>query len=98
MCSPYLRQGLGFPGGSGPGASAFDAFAATGGAGHGGFGGLSSSSSSGGQYYGSLAQPQSLGSGSGASTQVVGSAGGSALRLDVSGNTRVDGRIVFDGQ
>lgn len=73
-----------------------------GGAGHGGYGGNGGSGVSiaaGGNAYGSMLSPTSLGSGGGASGSTnAGGTGGGALRLNFDGNLTLNGEITADGR
>ncbi|MFT4310174.1 MAG: hypothetical protein ACMXYC_00930 [Candidatus Woesearchaeota archaeon] len=67
-----------------------------GGAGHGGFGGFGGHLS-GGLLYGSLTEPQSLGSSGGGINNRRGGHGGGAVRLQVNGVLDVEGAITANG-
>jgi hypothetical protein len=67
------------------------------GGGHGGLGGGSRSGAAGGQHYGSLLEPTSLGSQGGDASGGPGTAGGGAVRLVVDGNLTLNGRLSADG-
>lgn len=67
------------------------------GGGYGGMGGHSNTGGQGGGHYGVLDQPISLGSQGGNGSGGAGAAGGGAIRLVVTGNLVVDGRLTADG-
>ncbi|MBL9137478.1 MAG: caspase family protein [Verrucomicrobiales bacterium] len=67
------------------------------GAGHGGEGGRGVTGPIGGESYGSITDPVSLGSQGGSGDGGAGGAGGGAIRLTVNGTLTVDGRISSEG-
>jgi hypothetical protein len=84
----------GYAPGEGPGAGV-DAYHA-GGAGHAGAGGDADEGAAGGSTYGSFSAPVTLGSGGGVGFG-SGGAGGGAIRLALTGDLIVDGRVSADG-
>jgi hypothetical protein len=105
-----IADGMGYAGGSGPGAGKTytSSYAYIGGGG--GYGGYGASGGGttlayGGTTYGSVASPTEFGSGGGGSGYVIitsqpplaGGAGGGAIRLVVTGTLQVDGRISARG-
>lgn len=89
-------RGYPFDGNRGPGAGALGTWAGPG-AGHGGIGGHSASGSEGGANYGSILQPTALGSQGGDGNEGPGTAGGGAIRLNVTGTLDVEGRLSASG-
>ncbi|MBA4146834.1 MAG: carboxypeptidase regulatory-like domain-containing protein [Verrucomicrobia bacterium] len=94
--------GAGFGGGFGPGAglsrttnSPYTYTNGSGG-GHGGYGGMSVSAASGGNIYGTVLTPATLGSGGGAGNG-AGGWGGGLGRITVGNLLRVDGAVTADG-
>ena len=86
----------GYKGGEGTGQGE-DSTSYAGGAGHGGNGGRSISGA-GGEAYGSLAEPSTIGSGGGTrSTNYTGGSGGGAVKLTVNGQLTLEGDILADG-
>ena len=69
-----------------------------GGGGHAGFGAPSFAGAVGGNAYGSITGPTTAGSDGGGSQITIGGQGGRALRLNVTGTLRSDGRISADGR
>ena len=105
-----IADGLGYAGGSGPGAGKVytSSYAYIGGGGgYGGYGasGGGNTPAYGGITYGSAASPTEFGSGGGGNGYVIitsqpplaGGAGGGAIRLSVTGTLQVDGRISARG-
>jgi len=85
--------------GDGPGGGGNVKWTQTGGGGgHGGRGGTGSTDAPGGDAYGSVTAPVTLGSGGGGTGSVRGGYGGGAMRLDVKGTLRVDGAIRSNGE
>ena len=89
--SKITSDGQGYAAGRGPGAGAGGYCWAKGPS----YGGYGNGSSGGGSIYGSVYEPDALGSGSG--TQYGGSKGGGAIKLVVSGTTTVNGTISSNG-
>jgi hypothetical protein len=91
-------DGSGYPvdGERGPGTGVRKNWGGSGG-GHGGWGGASVTGAAGGQDYGSVLEPTTLGSQGGDSDAGGGAAGGGAIRLVVGGKLRVDGRLSVNG-
>ena len=82
----------------GAGAGVFSSVVGSG-AGHGGCGGSGISganSAAGGNYFGSILSPTSLGSGGRSAGVYAGGPGGGAVRLIVNGNLQLDGKISAD--
>ena len=95
-----VADGRGYGGGAGPGHGNASGNPATGsGAGFGGSGGQggSSSASTAGTSYGSLQQPNWLGSGGGMGNGGVGASGGGRITLVAGGTMRVDGTVSANG-
>ncbi len=88
-------SGKGYTAGNGPGKGE-DASNYAGGAGHGGNGG-SSISAAGGQGYGNVTEPVTLGSGGGNRDNYNGGSGGGALKLTVNGTLTLNGDILANG-
>ena len=97
-------DGLGFTSGQGPGSGSYSPLGSTGG-GHGGMGGRGLGftnlfSFAGGNAYDAIGSPTQAGSGGGGtqfSSSSGGGAGGAAVRLGISGELRLDGRISVNG-
>ncbi len=101
-CGAITLDGLGSPGGQGPGVGGVttntQAFGYTaGGGGHGGYGGVSIANAPGGNSYGSILQPTDQGSGGGSPIYRFGGAGGGVMKLSVTGTLTLDGKISADG-
>ncbi len=97
--SSFNGNGLGYPGGQGPGAGV-SAMYDGGGGGHGGAGGSGAHpGASGGNAYDSALLPAQLGSGGAGSPyyQTQGGAGGGAIRLIVGGALSIEGSIAANG-
>jgi len=96
-------DGLGFNGGgpgtdgNGPGGGKGSASEAGGGAGYGGNGGAGQGGIAGGVSYGSLTDPQDLGSGGGGGSGASGGAGGGLIVLEVAGVLTANGTISANG-
>ncbi|RJP35640.1 MAG: hypothetical protein C4547_09235, partial [Phycisphaerales bacterium] len=92
-------SGTGYPAGTGPGAGRDGVNGANGGGGAyaGGGGDGSDTNALGGETYGSIKEPDQLGSGGGNGTPNGGGAGGGRLRLDVGGYLENFGNIRADG-
>jgi hypothetical protein len=97
-----LADGNGYAAGQGPGAGGYSSSASIGGGG--GYGGLGAASGGtkpayGGTTYGSVTAPSSFGSGGNIlfTAAVPGSAGGGAIRMNVTGALLVNGRISANG-
>jgi hypothetical protein len=90
------RQGNGYGPGGGLGIQNY----AGGGAGHGGGGGSGGNSSyggAGGDSYGSVSSPLTIGSGGGNGNYGNGGSGGGAIKLIVNGGVSIEGEILADG-
>ncbi len=95
-------DGLGSPGGQGPGAGQNLSIASltTGGGGYGGNGGSSAFGAAGGPAYGSLSAPSANGSGGAAGSgqgTIGGGPGGGTLHLTVNGALALDGSLSANG-
>lgn len=91
-------DGRGYPANQGTGVGQSGSVGS--GAGHGGYGGYgigTNGSAAGGNYYGSIIAPATLGSGGRTYSIYPGGAGGGAVRFTVAGNLQLDGRISVDG-
>jgi len=74
-------------------------FAQSGGASYGGVGGTGAYGGAGGAIYGSLTQPNNIGSGGGTDNcGAIGGTGGGAAKLVVGGNANISGTISAKGQ
>jgi hypothetical protein len=99
-----IADGAGSPMNSGTGAGRLFGTGGGGGGGYGGYGGSGITSSgavipTGGMTYGIAVQPQGPGSGGGGNTFTnFGGSGGGFIRLAVTGNLSLDGRISADGR
>jgi hypothetical protein len=83
--------------GGGRGFTASGSFADGSGAGHGGSGGLSLSNAVGGNSYGTIVQPATLGSGGGASYLGAGGNGGGKIQISAGGTVNIDGLLTVNG-
>jgi sugar lactone lactonase YvrE len=96
-------DGLGYRGGApgqtgfGPGPGQGAGSAGGGGGGYGGFGGSGHGGGAGGPAYGSIAQPEELGSGGGGAGSGTGGFGGGEIALQVEGSLTINGSISADG-
>ncbi|KPK03451.1 MAG: hypothetical protein AMJ56_19095 [Anaerolineae bacterium SG8_19] len=92
-----MVDGKGYGSASGPGAGATGSYG--GGAGHGGSGGRGRNGEAGGSTYGSITEPNDIGSGGGRSTWsgANGGPGGGAIRLTVGGTLTVNGSLTANG-
>lgn len=91
--------GKGFPANQGTGLGQTSQAVGSG-AGHGGYGGsglTGAAVASGGNYYGSLTEPATFGSGGRTIGSQLGGAGGGAVRLTVAGNLQLNGQINANG-
>jgi len=92
-------NGQGYAASTGPGAGVEGSNA--GGAGHGGMGGNGEDGTLGGNTYGDLFEPISIGSGGGSTSSDPGGAGGGAIKLEIANEIVLNGMISangFDGQ
>ena len=92
-----LADHRGFPGRQGAGTTSYVGGGGGGGAGHGGAG-ANGSGILGGDCYGSVTLPITMGSGSTGNCCSAAAAGGGVFRLSVGGALRVDGVLSADGQ
>jgi hypothetical protein len=93
-----LLDGKGYPPNQGPGVGVPGQVGS--GAGHGGYGGngvTPTTATAGGNYYGSIPSPSLAGSGGRTYSLFPGGSGGGAVRMTVTGNLRLDGKISTDG-
>ena len=90
-------DGLGWPGGTGPGAGGRNDGDGGGGGSHGGSGGQGAGGARGGNTYDQIPTPHQWGSGGGGGYQSTPGAGGGCVRLVVGGALRVDGSLTANG-
>ena len=90
-------DGLGWPGGTGPGAGGRNDGDGGGGGSHGGSGGQGAGGARGGDTYDQIPTPHQWGSGGGVGYQSTPGAGGGCVRLIVGGLLRVDGNLTANG-
>lgn len=97
--SSISANAKGYPAGQGPGVGEVNGRPpAGGGAGYGGKGGDGAAPPTGGIAYGSAVSPVDLGSGGGITWQNLGGAGGGAIKLTVSDNFILNGKITANGE
>jgi hypothetical protein len=87
--------GMGYPSSTGPGAGIYNYYCPSG-AGYGGAGG-NSRSVAGGAAYGSITEPNDLGSGGGNNHYFVGGSGGGLIKVECLGTLTVNGNILSEG-
>jgi hypothetical protein len=95
--SGFNADARGFPGRTGPGTSSYVGGGGGAGAAHGGAG-SDGNNASGGETYGSFAQPLTMGSGSSGNCCSTAGAGGGKLRIIITGSLLNDGRFSADAQ
>ena len=97
--SSISADGKGYGSEAGPGAGSYGGSKGGGGGGYGGVGSDGYQGASGGSSYGSLAEPEDLGSGGGGGYNSPGSGGwgGGAVRLSVGGTLTVQGSLTANG-